>query len=464
VRLTFLGATQTVTGSKALLQLGRDARLLVDCGLFQGWKELRERNWAALPVEPASIDAVVLTHAHLDHSGYLPLLTRSGFKGAIYCSSGTLDLCKILLRDSAHLLERDAEFANRHGYSKHKPALPLYTAADAEAAIKRMKPVEFKQPFSPLPDVSVTLFPAGHILGAAMALIERRGTSVLFSGDLGRPHDPLMLEPTKRPASDYLVVESTYGDRQHDDVDPEARLLEIVSAAVRRGGCVVAPAFAVGRAQSLLYLLYMLKAKGHLPRVPVFLDSPMAVDASDIFCRHPRDHKLSDAECRALCSVAEYVRDAERSKALDRQALPAIIISASGMATGGRILHHLKALAPDPRNTILLTGFQAAGTRGAQLQAGAKELMIHGQIVPVRAAVESMHMLSAHADAQEITGWLRSDSSTPRRTFIVHGESSAANALSHRIRRELDWNTTIPAYAEPIDLATNDDEPRVSAE
>lgn len=453
MRLTFLGATQTVTGSKTLLQVG-PSRLLIDCGLFQGGKDLRDRNWADLPVDPGSIDAVILTHAHLDHSGYLPVLVKNGFKGPIYCSSATKDLCEILLLDSGHLLERDAEFANRHGYSRHKPALPLYTVADAQAALERFRPVDFRRLFPPVPDTTVELMPAGHILGAAIVRVGYRGTSVLFSGDLGRPHDPIMLEPAQPPESDYLVVESTYGNRRHEDVDPEQRLGEIVARTVSRGGSVVIPAFAVGRAQSLLYYLHRLKSKGRLPAVPIFLDSPMAIDASDIFCRHLGDHKLTPARCRDLCSVAHYVRGADESKALDRRAMPMVIISASGMATGGRVLHHLKVMAPDPRNTILLAGFQAAGTRGAQLLAGAKELTIHGQRVAVRASVEVMHMLSAHADADEILAWLRRLRRPPKQTFVVHGEAAAAEALCRRINSEPAWSAVAPGYAQTIDVAS----------
>ena len=451
MRLTFLGATQTVTGSKTLLTTG-EKKLLVDCGLFQGQRELKERNWAALPVDPASIDAVVLTHAHLDHSGYLPVLVKKGFRGPVFCTPATADLCEILLLDSGHLLERDAEFANRHGYSRHKPALPLYTVEEARAALGQLRPVPFGRSFRPVDGVSATFSPAGHILGAAMVRLSDAETSVLFSGDLGRPHDPVMVAPTPRPASDFVVVESTYGDRRHDTTDAEQRLAEIVSATAARGGTVIIPAFAVGRAQSLLYHLDRLKQRGALPPVPIYLDSPMAIDASDIFCRYAGDHRLSRGECRRMCDGVHYVRSAEESKALDRQTMPMVIISASGMATGGRVLHHLKAMASDPRNTILLTGFQAAGTRGAQLHAGARELTIHGQLVPVRAAVESLDMLSAHADADEILRWLGSCRQAPQRTFVIHGEDHAAEAMCERVVSELRWQAEVPVYGEAADL------------
>lgn len=456
MRLTFLGATRTVTGSKTLVTAGR-SKLLVDCGLFQGQRELKERNWAQLPVDPTSIDAVVLTHAHLDHSGYLPVLVRKGFRGPVWCTPATRDLCEILLLDSGHLLERDAEFANRHGYSRHKPALPLYTVEEARAALRYLRTVPFGPSFQPIDDVTAMFLPAGHILGATMVRLDDGAVSVLFSGDLGRPHDPVMLEPARRPASDFVVVESTYGDRRHDTTDVEQRLAEIVSSTAARGGTVIIPAFAVGRAQSLLYHLDRLKRRGALPPIPIYLDSPMAIDASDILCRHVGDHRLGDGECRRMCSVAHYVQSVEESKSLDRQTMPMVIVSASGMATGGRVLHHLKAMAPDPRNTILLTGFQAAGTRGAQLHAGARELTIHGQLVPVRAAVESLDMLSAHADADEILRWLASGPQAPQRTFVIHGEDHAADTLCRRVASELGWQAEVPVYGEAADLTVRRD-------
>jgi metallo-beta-lactamase family protein len=447
MRLTFLGATQTVTGSKSLLQIGA-SRVLIDCGLFQGGRELKARNWAALAVPPSTIDAVILTHAHLDHSGYLPRLVRDGFAGPVFCTPGTADLCEILLLDSAYLLERDAEFANRQGYSRHKPALPLYTVEDARAALRRLNPVAFGERFTPAAGAMAEFRMAGHILGAATVRIEDGTTRVLFSGDLGRRGDPIMLDPAPAPASDYVVVESTYGDRRHDRTDPDQRLAEIITATAARGGVVLIPAFAVGRAQTMLFHLHRLKSARRIPDMPVFLDSPMAVDASDIFCRHLPDHRLKEWECRAMCGVARYVRSVEESKALDRHAMPMIVISASGMATGGRILHHLKVMAPDARNTILLTGFQAAGTRGRQLMDGAAELTIHGQRVPVRARVENLPMLSAHADADEIVEWLGGANRAPRRTFVIHGEATAADALAARVARELGWHFTVPAFGQ----------------
>lgn len=451
MRLTFLGATQTVTGSKTLLQAG-GRNVLIDCGLFQGQKELKERNWAELPIAARTIDAVILTHAHLDHSGYLPVLVKKGFRGPVYCTPATRDLCEILLVDSGDLLERDAEFANRHGYSRHKPALPLYTAAEARAGLKHLRTVPFGVSFTPGDGLTAMFLPAGHILGAAMVRLSDGRASALFSGDLGRPHDPVMLEPARPPASDYIVVEATYGNRRHEATGAEERLADAITRTAAHGGAVIIPAFAVGRAQSLLYHLERLKAQSAIPRIPIYLDSPMAVDASDIFCRHVGEHRLRQAECRRMCHVAQYVRSAEESKAIDRQTMPRVIISASGMATGGRVLHHLKAMAADPRNTILLTGFQAAGTRGAQLLAGARELTIHGQSVPVRAAVESLHMLSAHADADEILGWLGNLPVAPEQAFVIHGEAQAAETLRDRISAELGWQASTPRYGQSFDL------------
>jgi metallo-beta-lactamase family protein len=451
MKLSFLGAAGTVTGSKYLLELaGR--RVLIDCGLFQGLKELRLRNWNRLAVAPDRIDAVILTHAHLDHSGYLPLLVRSGFKGPIYCTSATRDLCAILLPDSGYLQERDAEYANRHGFSKHKPALPLYTEAEAVASLKRFVPKSFDEAFDIWPDLKVCFRPAGHILGAAFVELDAGGTSLVFSGDLGRPGSRTMVDPAPLRKADYLVVESTYGNRTHDPVDPEDRLAEIIARTTGRGGVVLIPTFAVGRAQSLLYHLHRLKAARRIPDVPVFLDSPMAVNASEIFCAHLGEHRLRPEECRALCNAARYVNDVEESKALDRDRMPKVILAASGMATGGRVLHHLKVFAPDPKSTILFAGFQAAGTRGAAMVAGASTIKIHGEQVVVRAEVANMGMLSAHADRDEILSWLHGLQKAPKRTFVTHGEPEAALALQRAIQTKLGWDCSVPADQQQVDL------------
>jgi metallo-beta-lactamase family protein len=447
----FLGAVGTVTGSKYLLEVGA-RKYLVDCGLFQGLKELRLRNWSPLPVDPKSIDAVLLTHAHIDHSGYLPLLVKNGFKGPIFATAPTCDLCNILLPDSGYLQERDAEFANRHGYSKHKPAKPLYTQQDAEDALKQFKPRAFDNSFSLSNDVSVRYLHAGHILGAAIIELTIAGKKIVFSGDLGRSNSATMLDPAVVREADYVVVESTYGNRLHEKQDAEGLIADIVNRTAKRGGTILIPAFAVGRSQSLMFHLDKLKRSGRIPDLPVFLDSPMAIDASDIFCRYVQDHRLTDAQCRTSCGVAAYTRSVEDSKALDASPMPKIIISASGMATGGRILHHLKRYVSDERNTILFTGFQAAGTRGEAMTRGAESVKIHGEYFPVRAEVENLHMLSAHADADEILSWLGNLERAPSMTFVTHGEPDASEALRKRIAEELNWPCSTPSYRDSVEL------------
>jgi metallo-beta-lactamase family protein len=452
MHLTFLGGVGTVTGSKYLVEAG-GPRVLIDCGLFQGFKQLRLRNWEPLPADPQTIDTVILTHAHLDHSGYLPLLVRNGFSGAVLCTAATRNLCSILLPDAGHLEEQDAAFANRHGFSKHRPALPLYTEADARQALTRLTLVDFGRSRDLGGGLVATFLYAGHILGAAMVKLSHGGTTILFSGDLGRPNDPVMRDPAPVSAADYLIVESTYGNRKHDTRDPQDALAEVIIRTARRGGTVLIPAFAVGRAQTLLYHLYRLKSAHRIPDMPIFLDSPMAIDAGAIFHEHRRDHRLSERECRDVCGIARNTREVEESKAIDRNHVPAIVISASGMATGGRILHHLKVFAPDPKSTVLFAGFQAGGTRGAAMLAGASQIKIHSEHVPVRSEVVNLDMLSAHADADEIMGWLRNFDRPPRMTFVTHGEPAASDALRHRIEEELAWPCRVPAYRDEVELA-----------
>jgi metallo-beta-lactamase family protein len=430
-----------------------DARLLVDCGLFQGLKELRERNWARFPVEPRTLATVLLTHAHLDHAGALPLLVRQDYKGPVLCTESTADLCRILLPDSGFLQEKDAEFANRHGYSKHKPALPLYTASDAIRSLDQLETVSFDEPQKVAEGAIATWRRSGHILGAGSIELNLNGTRIVFSGDIGRYGDLMMDDPVAVPRADYLLVESTYGDRRHDGRDPEDVMAEIITRTTRRGGTVVIPAFAVGRAQSLLFHLHRMKADGRLNHVPIFLDSPMAVDASETFCTRTEDHKLSEAECRRALGVARYVRSVEGSKALTANPMPKVIISASGMATGGRVLHHLKRYAPDARNTVMFAGFQAPGTRGAALVSGAESIRIHGDDVPVRAEIANLNMLSAHADADELLRWLRGFTAPPRQTFITHGEPGPAEALRQRIEAELGWSCVVPQHGQEVALA-----------
>ena len=447
MKLTFLGATGTVTGSKYLLE-DSGKKFLIDCGLFQGLKELRLRNWEKLPVNPAEIDAVILTHAHIDHSGYLPLLVKNGFKGRIYCSNGTADLCDILLPDSGYLHEEDAARANKYGYTRHHPALPLYTQEDAYKALEQIKPVSFGEDH-PLSDIlSFRLTHAGHILGAACVTLSDGMTSLTFSGDLGRLHDPVMEPPAQIQETDYLVLESTYGDRLHDKTDPLDQLESIITKTVARGGTVVIPAFAVGRAQSLMYYIHELKKAGRIPDIPVYLDSPMAISATKLLQQHHAEHRLSKEQCAAVCSSVYYTKTVEQSKEIysKNNGLPTIIISASGMATGGRVLHHLKHFIGDPQNTILLSGFQAAGTRGARLAHGESEIKIHGHLYPVRAEVQKLDTMSAHADYEEILEWLGHFREPPRKTFLTHGEPEASSSLKFKIEEHLGWNVEIPEY------------------
>ena len=451
MEITFLGATGTVTGSKYLIASG-SKKLLVDCGLFQGFKQLRLRNWESLPLSPAQIDAVVLTHAHLDHSGYLPLLVKDGFTGKIYCTQGTRDLCAILLPDSGYLQEEDAEHANRHKYSKHAPALALYTRQDAERSLRQFSPVDFDLDLDLGSGLTMRLLPAGHILGSSLVSLRNAGVSILFSGDLGRPDDLIMNSPAIVRKTDYLVIESTYGNRRHDPTDPKSVLAAIINRTVERGGVVLIPSFAVGRTQSVLYYIYLLKSAHAIPDVPVFLNSPMAIEATDVYRNHSGEHRLTPSECKAMCGAAHFINSVEESKRLNSLREPMILISASGMATGGRVLHHIKAFAPEPRNTILFVGFQAGGTRGEAMVNGTPSVKIHGEYVPVRAEVVALECLSAHADYAEIMVWLSHFATPPRKTFITHGEPAASDALRHRVEEHLRWSCCVPDYLERVTL------------
>ena len=451
MKISFLGGTGTVTGSKYLFDDG-EKNTLIDCGLFQGFKQLRLRNWQPLPFKSRAIEAVVLTHAHIDHSGYLPLLVKSGFGGPVYCSKATFELCRLLLPDSGYLQEEEARYANKRGISKHKPALPLYTAEDAERALESFRPVDYDTAIKLSSTSAARLLPAGHILGASMVVIDAVKKRILFSGDLGRPNDPIMRPPTKVESADVLILESTYGDRRHGSADPEQELALHLGNALGRGGVVVVPAFAVGRAQSLLHFVARLKSRKAIPDVPVYLNSPMAVDATRIYHTYRSEHRLSEEECRAACTIAQFVNNAEESKELNKKHGPMIIISASGMATGGRVVHHLKAFAPDPKNMILFVGFQAGGTRGAAMVGGADTIRIHGEDVPVRAKVVNIGGLSAHADYDEILDWLRGFRQAPRNVCLTHGEPAAADRLRQHIERTLGWEARVPDYLETMVL------------
>ena len=449
--LTSLGGAGTVTGSKHLLTCG-DTRLLIDCGLFQGLKNLRELNWQRLPINPGDIDAVVLTHAHLDHCGYLPRLVLDGFSGRIHCSSATRDVAELILRDSAFLQEKDAELANRKGFSKHSPALPLYRVADIDRTMALFKPAALHEEVTLPGDGRLLLRRAGHILGASTAQIDIGGRRILFSGDLGRYDDPVMHDPESVPEADYVVIESTYGNRHHDTTDPLDALEEVIKRTVQRGGTVVIPAFAVGRAQSLIHSLWQLRRSGRLHNLPVYLDSPMATSASELLQRYPKEHRLGRQDCEAACDSVTYVRDVEESKALSANRYPKVIISASGMATGGRVLHHIAAFGADHRNTLLFSGYQAAGTRGRKLLEGARETKIYGQWLPINAEIAELPMLSAHADSDELMRWLSGFQRAPRRVFVVHGEADASEALRERIQRELGWSVCVPLQGQEFEL------------
>ena len=454
MKLTFLGATGTVTGSKYLLEDGIQ-KIMIDCGLFQGRKELRLRNWESPPVDPLKMNALLLTHAHLDHSGYIPKMVKNGFKGPIYCSEATFDLCKILLLDSGYIQEEDAARANRYSYTKHNPALPLYTKQDAEDCLQYFKPVDFGQQHRLSDNLSFTLYRAGHILGASFIRVtDGSGTSIIFSGDIGRLNDPVMKAPAQVQGADYLVVESTYGDRLHDKSDPLKDIEKVVKQTAGRGGTVVIPAFAVGRAQALMYYICKLKNDGRIPKnLPVYLDSPMAINASDLLCKHMNDHRMPRTLCMDVCGIAEYTRTPAESKAISQSNnVPKIIISASGMATGGRVLHHLKHYVGDKRNTILLAGFQAAGTRGDRLARGETEIKIHGQMWPVRAQIVKMDNMSAHADYSEILMWMENFTSPPRKVFVTHGEPEAAKTMQEKIKEKFGWNAVVPDYMQSEEL------------
>lgn len=459
--ISFLGAAGTVTGSRFMVSTPR-ARVLVDCGLFQGLKELRLLNWEPPTVDPRSLDAAVLTHAHLDHSGAFPRLVRQGFGGPIYATPATIDLCGILLPDSAHLQEEQAEHANKHGYSKHAPAQPLYTAKDAQKVLDHLRPSPYGRFTEVAEGVRVRMVDAGHILGSAIIEMwvqdEGRETKIVFSRDVGRYGEPLLADPTPIEDADYLLVESTYGDREHADGHPEDQLAAAVRAAVAQGGALVIPSFAVGRTQQLLYALHTLLEQRKIPELPVFVDSPMATDATEIFLAHPEDHDVdlqrleSNGENPLHLPRLDFVKSLEDSLALDARDGTVIIISASGMATGGRILHHLESFLPDPRATILFVGYQAIGTRGRSLLDGAKELKMFGKMVPVRATIKQIDGFSAHADRSELLQWVSGFKKAPTTTFLIHGEDGSSTSLAEAIHSRFGWNTDVPSLGDTIRL------------
>lgn len=452
LRLGFLGAAGTVTGSRYLVEAG-GRRMLVDCGLFQGYKVLRLRNREPFPVVPASIDSVVLTHAHLDHSGYLPRLVREGFEGPVWCAPGTEPLCRILWPDAAILQEEEAAFANRHGTTRHLPAMPLYTRADASRALRQLREIPFDEDFEALPGVVARFRPQGHILGAASVALAHSGQRVFFSGDVGRPDDAVMRAPTPPPAADWIVCESTYGDRRHGDADLATELREVLARVLARGGIAIIPSFSVGRTQLLLHMIASLQAAGTVPKVPVYLDSPMATDVTTLYGRYRDQHRLGAEELAAMHASTRFVNSVDESKALKRRHGPMVIVAGSGMVTGGRVLHHIAAFAGDPRNAIVLSGFQAGGTRGEALAAGKRSLRIHGRDVAINAEVVQLQAGSSHADADELIAWLRAAPAAPRQVFVTHGEPGASDTLRRRIEHELGWAARVPEHLETVELA-----------
>jgi metallo-beta-lactamase family protein len=455
--LTFLGAARTVTGSKYLLEVD-DHQLLVDCGLFQGLRELRRRNWAAFPIDPAKLTAVLLTHAHIDHSGWLPRLVAGGFGGPIYCTAGTAALCSLVLPDAAHLQEEDARLANERGYSRWSPAEPLFTTRDAERALEQLHIVDFDRPVDVAPGLQAEYTHAGHLLGSAFIRVSRPngGPRILFGGDLGRSHRPILPDPSPAPDAETLLLESTYGDRVHPE-DDDALLAEIIEDTRSRGGRVIMPSFAIGRAEEVLYTIRRLEREGRIKPVPVYLDSPMAVQALHYYVDH--DHELDEDVQSADGTPSAFSPKRFRAVGSPRESLeivqsdhPAIVISASGMATGGRVLHHLASCLPDARHTILFVGFQAEGTRGRALVDGANAVKIHGGMVAVNARIRRIDSMSAHADQNEILAWLRTFGTAPEQTFLVHGEPAAQDTLKDKIEQTLGWQVHIPQHAEKVEV------------
>lgn len=456
--ITFLGAAETVTGSRHLLTLN-DKKILVDCGLFQGGEDLRQRNWQQFPIDPAEIDAIVVTHAHLDHIGYLPKIVKLGYRGPIYATSATIQLARISLPDSGRIQEEDARFANKHRFTKHDPALPLYTEQDAYEALKQMRPVHYFE-FTSLPGGAQFQFlPAGHILGSAYAEIYfENGERILMSGDLGRYNTPIIKDPTEVSFSEYLVLESTYGDRLHVTEDPEAKLEAIIKDAIQNGSVVLIPSFAIGRTQELLYHIHALQDRKAIPRIPIFVDSPMANSSTLVYGgavdEFDKEMKieLSEGHTPLKPDYVEFIRDSNQSKALNSRSGPMMIIAGSGMCTGGRIVHHLRHRLDDPSTVVLFAGYQAEGTLGRKLIDREPEVRIHGVEVPMRARIEALGSLSAHADYSEILKWLEGFKTPPKETFIVHGEPPAQASLKEKIEAKFGWNVVIPKWLESFDL------------
>ncbi|WP_250657363.1 MBL fold metallo-hydrolase RNA specificity domain-containing protein [Alkalimarinus coralli] len=451
MKLKFLGGAGTVTGSKYLISHNQQ-RVLVDCGLFQGVKKLRLQNWKSFPIDPKTINAVVLTHAHIDHSGYIPALRKTGFKGPVYCTRGTYDLCRILLPDSGFLQEEDARYANKKKFSRHSPAMPLYTEKEAIESLKLFKPIHYHESIEVANGIKARFTPVGHILGSSAIQITAGGKTITFSGDVGRSEDLVMRSPEPLNETDYLVVESTYGNRKHDETDPFEFLKNVVNKTMERGGIVLFPSFAVGRTQTILYILQVLKERNEIPDVPVFLNSPMAITATEIYCNHHKEHRLSADECTKIDKGTHFVRTPEESIELNKRKYPSIIISASGMASGGRVLHHLKTLLPNHRNSVVFVGFQAPGTRGDAMVNGAQQVKIHGAYHPVRAEVSHLDSLSAHGDYGEILEWLEHSKIAPRQVFVTHGEPAASDSMRLKLEEQFGWRVEVPDAGDEFEL------------
>jgi metallo-beta-lactamase family protein len=456
--LRFLGACGTVTGSKFLLESGSH-RVLLDCGVFQGSSELKQKNWSRPSFDPASLDAVILTHAHIDHTGYVPRLAKLGYSGPVYVTPPTAGLLGYLWPDAAHLHEEDARYANLKQYSSHRPALPFFDADEARAALGLLRPVPFHERGEAAPGIAFTFRRVGHILGAAFVTVEADSRRIVFSGDVGQRNAPILKDPETPESADYLLLESTYGDRLHPDASPRGELGRVVAETVARRGVLLIPSFAVGRAQDVLYHLRSLQRDGTIPAdLPIYLDSPMAVSAVDLYCGALAEHDLETEKLRnqGLCPIegpsVHLIRDRDESIALNARRGPMVIVSASGMLTGGRVLHHLKHRLPDPATTLLFVGFQAAGTLGRRIQEGAREVRIHGQLVPVRAEIREIPALSAHADQRGLIEWVASLKSPPRAVSLVHGEPAAREALAAVLRTTYDWTVNLPGEGEAVEL------------
>lgn len=451
MQVQFIGATGTVTGSKYLVSYGRH-NILIDCGLFQGISTIRRRNWEELPFAAAEIDAVLLTHAHIDHSGYLPALMKQGFHGPIYTTKATTSLCQVLLPDAGFLQEEDARYANKKKYSRHNPAEPLYTEDDARKVLKQFKNIKTHEVLSLPGGMTATYSPVGHILGACAIRLEYNGRSITFSGDVGRMQDAIMYPPEALADTDNLVLESTYGDRAHAKMDAEEAIAEVINRTIERGGIVLIPAFAVGRAQLVLYYVERLMAQKRIPKVPVYLNSPMAIKATEFFLNNDSLHKLNSDDCDKIDEITTYVRTTDQSIELTARREPSIIISASGMASGGRILHHLKALVSNPRHTVLFMGYQAPGTRGFALANGIDQIKLHGEYYPVNAEVINLDSLSSHADYKELCHWLSLMKNKPRQIFLTHGDPQASDALRQYLVDHFDLHVVVPSYLEKVNV------------